>query len=300
MKIDTEILCSFIDGELDEQTSRAVRAALETDQKLRREYEGLCKTAQLVRSLPRVSAPPELATTITAHAERSQLLGPTESRQSRPSRFRWTLSMAASLLVGASLGILGYHAWPSRVAPSREPSELVITTRAERYVPKDSPEMIASRRITPSPKPRRDLDGEGLEAPGRASGEITAGLPGRPSETPYAAKGGVPIARTGPAKGPLAKSRGADFEAAADAIVTNGRLAEAEQTQELAGALKAPRKEAAQVVERGATDASASARGLPRSRGKAGDTSEESLRAGITVQKALTGRKNIPLERQVR
>ena len=58
MKIDTEILCSFIDGELDEQTAQTVRAALETDQDLRREYESLRKTAQLVQSLPRVPAPP--------------------------------------------------------------------------------------------------------------------------------------------------------------------------------------------------------------------------------------------------
>ena len=105
MKIDTEILCSFIDGELDEQAAGEVRAALEADQSLCSEYEGLYKTAQMVRSLPRGPAPPDLAAMITAHSERSQLLGGTEAEPSRPSKFRWTLSMAASLLIGASLGI---------------------------------------------------------------------------------------------------------------------------------------------------------------------------------------------------
>ncbi|GAG12241.1 unnamed protein product, partial [marine sediment metagenome] len=186
MKIDTEILCSFIDGDLDEQTARNVRAALETDQTLRREYEGLCKTAQLVRSLPRVCAPPELAATITAHAERSQLLGPTEPSQSRPSRLRWTLSMAASLLIGASLGILGYRAWPARVAPAREPAQPVIIARAERFAPEDSPEMVLARKAAPSATLGLDYRADAKEPSERAGEELVAGMPIRASKTGYA------------------------------------------------------------------------------------------------------------------
>ncbi len=301
MKIDTEILCSFIDGELDEQTARNVRAALETDQKLHREYERLCKTAHLVRSLPRVSAPPELAATITAHAERSQLLGPTQYSQPRSSRFRWTLSMAASLLVGASLGILGYHAWPDQVAPTGAPSESAIVTVAEDYEGKDSSAMVLGRESAPSAKRGLDYRADAGEPSDRAGEEIASGLPGRPTETPYAAKGGTHIAgRSGPRKGAPAKSIGGDFDGAADAIVTNGQRVESGQEQEeIAGAFGTYRKEPAQVVERGATDASALARGLPKSRSKFGDSSDEALRADITVQKALAGRKNIPLESQV-
>ena len=298
MKIDTEILCSFIDGELDDQAAQTVRAALETDQKLRCEYEGLCKTAQLVRSLPRVSAPPELAAAITAHTERSQLLGPTEPGQSRPSsRFRWTLSMAASLLVGASLGILGYHAWPGRVAPSRPPSESVITAAADDYEPKDSPEMLLAPKTAPSGKLSLGYTADAGEPSERASGEIAAGLPRRPTETPYAAKGGPRIARSGPAKGPPAKSRGATYidrtAMAEKRSVENERIRE-----ETAFAPMTPAKEAAQA-EQGARDALAFAGDVPRSRAKAGETSDEAFRAGITMQKALAGRENIPLEYQV-
>ncbi len=296
MKIDTEILCSFIDGELDEQRAKAVRAALETDQELRREYEGLQKTAHLVRSLPRVSAPPELAATITAHAERSQLLGPTQQRQSRPSRFRWTLSMAASLLVGASLGILGYHAWPGRVAPAGAPAESVIIAGVEDYEGKDSSDMVLGRESAPSAKPSLGYIAKAKETSERGGEEIAASLPRRPTETPYAGKGGPRIARSGPLKDAPAKSRGAAY--VDSTAMADRRSVETEQAQELAGALKAPRKEAAQL-EQGARDALAFAGDVPRSGAKSAETSDEAYQAGISVQSALLKRKAVPLERQV-
>ena len=232
MKIDSEILCSFIDGELDEQKAQAVRAALETDQTLRREYEGLQKTAQLVRSLPRVSAPPELAATITAHAERSQLLGPTQQSQSRASRFRWTLSMAASLLVGASLGILGYRAWPSLVAPSLAPAESAIVTGADDYEAKDSSGIVLAPKAAPSAKLGLDYRADAGEPSEQAGEETAAGLPIHSAKTGRSAKGGVRISRSGPATGSPSKSFRGGFGESADQIVTNGRSVETEQLQE--------------------------------------------------------------------
>ena len=109
MKIDTEILCSFIDGELDVATAAAVRTALAADESLRQEYEDLRKTAELVRGLPKVSAPGELLEAVMANAEREQLLGMPGPAPRRRTGLYWGLSIAASLMIGAALGVLGYH-----------------------------------------------------------------------------------------------------------------------------------------------------------------------------------------------
>ena len=305
MKIDTEILCSFIDGELDEQQAELVRAALETDQSLRHEYEGLHKTAQLIRSLPRVSAPANLAATITAHSERGQLLGAAEDGPSRPSKFRWTLSMAASLLVGASLGILGYSNWPGPVAPSREDSsEPVVMDEVGDHRYKDSPATVLA--TTPSKKAPSSQDGLGYAAKakqdsGSAGEESYAGnlsISGR--KTNYADKGGEYFARKGPANGPVAGSRGkADITVNRDVTSgvqpSNAQLFDNEQTQEgMAGTLRTPPRGAAQV-EQDALEALGSVGRVSKS-----SAIDKDARADkSSEQNALAKRENISLDLQV-
>ena len=304
MKIDTEILCSFIDGQLDEPSAQAVQAAIQTDQDLRREYEDLLKTAQLVRSLPQVSAPPDLSATITAHAERNQLLGPSDYPQSRPSKFRWTLSMAASLLVGVSLGILGYRTWPEQFAPSRAPSESAIVAEATDYEHKDQTEMVLARKPGPSvklgwdyranEKQTSDLDGPAIA--GKAGEELEVGSPIRSKAR--SSKGAAPIARSGPSNSPPVRSRGA-YTPGADAIVINNRPPGAEQVQDqIADALGTRSEESAQV-EQGARDALAFTGDVSESRAKSAVPGEEPRAAGITVQNALEKKKTVPLGYQV-
>ncbi|NIA08125.1 MAG: hypothetical protein GWP14_10920 [Actinobacteria bacterium] len=154
MKIDTEILCSFIDGELDAATATAVRTALDTDENLRQEYEDLRKTAALVRSLPKVSAPPELLQGITANAEREQLLGRTTPASTGRSGLYWGLSVAASLLIGAAVGVLGYHGLRSESKIGGGPTPLVMnesgntSARDERSTAKAGGDEIASLNKT--------------------------------------------------------------------------------------------------------------------------------------------------------
>lgn len=122
MKIDTEILCSFIDGELDARQADKVRAALAGDQKLQAEYEGLLKTAELVRSLPAVSAPAEILIGVMAAAERDHLLGAGVAHRPRRFGLYWGMSVAASLLLGVALGVLGYRGWSGRIDYAATPA----------------------------------------------------------------------------------------------------------------------------------------------------------------------------------
>ena len=207
MKIDTEILCGFIDGELDAATAAAVRAALDTDENLRQEYEDLRKTAELVRGLPKVSAPPELLQGITANAEREQLLGSASPTPARRAGLYWGLSVAASLLIGVGLGVLGYHELRNEPEPGdghipvmlvkHEPDEELMREKTDLSVTVD--ERIASVSKT-----------------GREPTEVYG-------------KGGMRIPRSGPeSRLPAKSSRGAGENEAA----LKGNLAGSAMTKE--------------------------------------------------------------------
>lgn len=284
MKIDTEILCSFIDGELDEQKAEVVRAALETDQTLRHEYEGLRKTAKLVRSLPRVPAPPELASMITAHSERNQLLGGTEPGPSRPSKFRWTMSMAASLLIGASLGILGYRNWPGPVAPTSEVSESVVMV--DEYKAKDSPMVVLapSSKTALSSKRGLNYEAKAKQDLGRSDGEIVADL----------------SIRDGSLTGAASKPRGGAYIAGGEELVTNERPLEAEQVQdELASATGIGGKEAIRAETAKKLESLGYVGDVSKSDGKSVEPNKDTRANEIGEQDTLAKKKSVPLEHQV-
>ena len=211
MKIDTEMLCSFIDGELDAATAAAVRAALDTDENLRQECEDLRKTAELVRGLPKVSAPAAIAEAITANAERDQLMGRTVAAPVSAGRPRlyWGLSMAASLLIGVAVGILGYHSLQGEPEPSAGPA-LVFSGKAE---PGDLSEAFRGGRAggdrTDSPATSNEplvLDGRGAF---KEAGEEVAVLSKSDRSTTVAkGKGGMRTARSGPVRNAPAGSIG--------------------------------------------------------------------------------------------
>jgi len=209
MKIDTEILCGFIDGELDAQTAATVRAALKTDAGLRQEYEDLRRTVELVRGLPRVSAPPELAQTITAHAERDQLLGRTPPRPTTDqSRLYWGLSVAAGLLIGVAVGILGYHVWTGHGVRSPESAGSALVMKSE---DRDLSELARAKKAPPptQPGPSVALKNQGTFREESGEGFVAE------------AKSYTPIARSWPQKGELRPAEGQKLPLEKQVILNN-------------------------------------------------------------------------------
>lgn len=89
-------LSAYLDGELGEAERRAVESALAASPELRAELEATRRTAELVRSLPRVSAPADLRPRVEA-----AIAG--EAGASRPWLRTWrlvALAAAACLLIG--------------------------------------------------------------------------------------------------------------------------------------------------------------------------------------------------------
>ena len=241
MKIDTEILCSFIDGELDEQTSAAVQVAMETDENLRREYEDLRKTAELVRSLPKVPAPARLATTVTARTEREQLFGQAQSKTGR-SKLYWSLSMAASLLVGVSLGVLGYKSWVPEQAPFEGPrAEIASVAGSDDYSSTDAPALALNAKGTASAKSSRSSGREYFEHTDRIGKAGKAAVTRSKSDLgsiPYANESR--ISRAGPKEGyPISKSVGsvrgavADASTPVEALSPGGAMFQGQQAQQM-------------------------------------------------------------------
>lgn len=295
MKIDTEMLCSFIDGELDAATAAAVRAALETDENLRRDYEDLRKTAELVRGLPKVSAPPELAEAITVQAERDQLLGQAPPVPAVRSRLYWGLSVAASLLVGVAVGIFGYHAWRGQPGLSGEPAEpTLVMSKKDR----DLSEGFYAGKAAPSSQPGPSLTLDGRDMPGEVDEEIAAlTKTGRGSYLPKS-KSSTRIARTGSEKGAAAKSsdgargplaKGSPVKAKVATVQPAGRIAAAEGTTQ---------QELTQTGEDTREDLALKYRG-----GRRFDTEAPgfggSLVDDVDVERGRAGLAKLPLERQV-
>ena len=206
MKIDTEILCSFIDGELDAATATAVRTALDTDENLRQEYEDLRKTSELVRGLPKVSAPPELLQGITANAEREQLLGMTAPTRTGRSGLYWGLSVAASLLIGAAVGILGYHNLQGEPKPYGGP----VLVLGEKKELGDMSETFGVGRADSSARSSDTLVLDGRSSSKAGGEEIAALTKSSRRGTAIQGKGDMRIARSGPKSGlPGLSARGA-------------------------------------------------------------------------------------------
>ena len=214
MKIDSEILCSFMDGELDEARADEVRAAIESDEKLRAEYEALLKTARLVAGLPQVAAPPEVAAGIVAVAEREQLLGVGVEERPKRHGFYWGMSLAASLLVGVAVGILGYHSWPGRSEQHTSSADggggvgpAVVSVR--KIGPGSTDEEHAAKYMEIITEPEKARTRFGWRSPTQAKDATgsSRGVARGPGEEPADfSKGGFRSSRSGPVHGEPAMS----------------------------------------------------------------------------------------------
>ncbi len=113
-------LLAYIEGELDEAGRAEIERHLEAHPNHRRMLLDLSQGRDLVRFLPKASAPPELLETFQGQLERSALLGdsPVESTPGpmRIGAWDWSRirSAAAVVLLAAGLGVVVYIALPGR------------------------------------------------------------------------------------------------------------------------------------------------------------------------------------------
>ncbi|HTL31247.1 MAG TPA: hypothetical protein VL282_18590, partial [Tepidisphaeraceae bacterium] len=110
-------LCAYVDGDLDAAGRAEIEKYLETNPQHRKLLEELKQTRDLMRALPRASAPPDIGETLHGQLERSLLLNdldaepaPDTMRISSGAQFR---AIAAVLVLALGLGALVYYMLPS-------------------------------------------------------------------------------------------------------------------------------------------------------------------------------------------
>ncbi len=115
-------LCAYIDGELDTTESAEIEKHLEANPQHRQLIKELMAQRDLLHSLPREKAPPEIVETIQGQLERSVLLGSPgdggDIQSMRISRWSHRGAIAAILLLAAGLGFLVYKVLPSNKPPA--------------------------------------------------------------------------------------------------------------------------------------------------------------------------------------
>lgn len=115
-------LAAYIDGDLDGSDRAEIEKLLEQNPNYRRVLDQLRQTRQLLRGLPRESAPPELSEIFNSQLERSVLLdGITEQRPMSGPLNRWPQFMmaAAVVLLTVGLGTVVYFVLPKSRPPLR-------------------------------------------------------------------------------------------------------------------------------------------------------------------------------------
>jgi hypothetical protein len=159
-------LCAYVDGDLDAAGRAEIEKYLETNPQHRKLLEELKQTRQLMQSLPRASAPPEIGEMLQGQLERSLLLNELDTepavdsmRISRAAQFR---AVAAVILLALGLGAVVYFVLPSsnqRVAVVPPPSvdhERELTSSSTQIVPEfeDTSRTIAGvPAAPPAPTP---------------------------------------------------------------------------------------------------------------------------------------------------
>lgn len=109
-------LCAYIDGELDAEGRAEIEKHLEANPQHRRLLESLRATRDLIRWLPRETAPPELAETLSGQLERSVLLN-YEGDSLRINFWPKFLAAAAIILLTAGLAVAVFYALPRAQKP---------------------------------------------------------------------------------------------------------------------------------------------------------------------------------------
>jgi anti-sigma factor RsiW len=153
-------LCAYVDGELDAAGRAEIEKYLETNPQHRKLMEELKQTRDLMRALPRGSAPPEIGEMLQGQLERSLLLNELDAepaadsmRISRAAQFR---AVAAVILLALGLGAVVYFVLPSSnqrvTVVTAPPMEHEIATNTTQIVP-EMEDLSASRVLTAAAAP---------------------------------------------------------------------------------------------------------------------------------------------------
>ncbi len=134
-------LCAYIDGQLDAQERADIEQHLATHPEHRLLLEELARHRDLLRRLPRESAPEDLYESFTAQLERSVLLDPAPREHlagdGHPNRWPQIYAVAAVLLLAFGLGAVIYFVLPRHsleesnfaIAPATTTQPLNLSTR---------------------------------------------------------------------------------------------------------------------------------------------------------------------------
>src|SRR5262249_46558990 len=118
------MLCAYIEGDLDQAGRAEIEKHLQANPQHRKLIEELIATRDLVRNLPRVSAPGDVGETFRGQVERSILLADSEPRAAagamRISRWPQFAAIAAVFVLTAGLGIVVLK----MVLPLRSPPKI--------------------------------------------------------------------------------------------------------------------------------------------------------------------------------
>ncbi len=97
----TELISAYLDGEVSPQERAEVERLLEESPEFRADLDDFARLSDLIRGLPRESAPAELATAIRQQAERQALIGPEPTPPKRSLR-REILAALSGMAVTAA------------------------------------------------------------------------------------------------------------------------------------------------------------------------------------------------------
>src|SRR5687768_17036468 len=112
-------LCAYIDGELDAQGRAEIEKHLAANPQHRGLIAELSKQREMLRALPRESAPEEIMEFLQGQLERAGLLGDDAAAEAEAQAMRinrWPQVMAAAAIVFLAVGLVGiiYFVLPSQ------------------------------------------------------------------------------------------------------------------------------------------------------------------------------------------
>jgi hypothetical protein len=106
-KIDGDLL-ALIEGRLSAEETERVRAWLAADPKLAQQVAGMVRDREMLRRLPKASAPPGLAEGVLARLERGTLLMDFEQEAGAARRKIWQTRLAIAASIAVLAGGLGF------------------------------------------------------------------------------------------------------------------------------------------------------------------------------------------------
>src|SRR3954469_21911045 len=134
-------LLAYIEGDLDADARAEIERHLEANPHHREMLDDLARTRDLVRWLPKESAPPELLEQVQSQLERTSLLDESQGRERANLRInRWPQirAVAAVLVLASGLGAAIYFAMPPRKAAGPRASGVVAFQKGPQ--PEKSPD----------------------------------------------------------------------------------------------------------------------------------------------------------------